>query len=118
MPRLVSLTGLIQVFGQASLTLSYGSPPPPGYPPIFCHFDLTCSYSSDLQLRYKGRDIGYSTHGRIHSWQEPWVYDGRAWDLKSGISAEARHYNSSDEAIQHAVQKLKDKLNSEGLITE
>lgn len=71
-----------------------------------------------LQLSYRGREIHYSARGRIHSWQELWVFDGRAWDLESGISTEARHYNSSHEAIQHAVQKLMDKLENDGLLRE
>ncbi|XP_020603412.1 uncharacterized protein LOC110042390 [Orbicella faveolata] len=74
--------------------------------------------SPSSQLRYKGRVFHFSSRGRIHSLQEPWVFDGRAWDLESGISVEARHYRTSDEANQRAVQKLKDRLKSEGLITE
>ncbi|KAJ7365520.1 hypothetical protein OS493_005630 [Desmophyllum pertusum] len=68
------------------------------------------------QLSYKGREIHYSAHGRFHSLQAPWVFDGRAWDLESGISTEARRYNSSHEATQHAVQKHKDRLENEGLL--
>ena len=71
-----------------------------------------------LQIKYKGRVIQCSSRGRIHSLQEPWVFDGRAWDLESGISVEAHHYPTSAEAIERAVQKLKDKLKSKGLITE
>ncbi len=71
-----------------------------------------------LQLSYRGREIHYSAHGRIHSWQELWVFDGSAWDLESGISTEAHHYKTSQEAIQHAVQKLMDKLESERLLRE
>lgn len=75
-------------------------------------------HSPSSQLWYKGRAIQCSSRGRIHSLQEPWVFDGKAWDPESGISVEAHHYLTSDEAEKHAVQKLKDKLKREGLITE
>lgn len=65
-----------------------------------------------------GRTIYYNARGRIHSFAEPWVYDAGARDLQSGISAEAHHYPTSQEAIQHAVQKLKDTLRSEQLLKE
>ena len=75
-------------------------------------------YSINLQITYRGREIYCSTSGRVHSFQEPWVYDGRAWDIETGISTEAHHYNSKHEAIQHAVQKLKDRLENEGFLRE
>ena len=73
---------------------------------------------SSFQMNYKGRVINYSAKGRVHSWSDPWVYDATARDVQSGISAEARHYDTSQEAIQHAVQKLKDKLQDQGVVTE
>ena len=46
------------------------------------------------------------------------MFDARAWNLESGISTEASHYNNSHEAVQHAVQKLKERLKNEGLLCE
>lgn len=58
--------------------------------------------------------ISYKAQGRLHTLTE-WVYDGRAWDVESGISIEAKHYKSKHGAIEHAVKKLIDKLKDKGL---
>ena len=57
--------------------------------------------------------ISYKAQGRVHKLK--WVYDGRAWDVESGISIEAKHYNSKHGAIEHAVKKLIGKLKDKGL---
>ena len=69
-------------------------------------------------MNYKGRIIHFSARGRIHSWQEWWVYDATAWDEKSQISVEAHRYASSQEAIHHAVEKLKGILRDEGILSK
>ena len=46
------------------------------------------------------------------------MYDATARDVQSGIEVKARHYNTSQEAIDHAVQKLIDKLRNEGFLAE
>ena len=71
-----------------------------------------------FQLTYEGRVIHFASRGRIHSWKDPWVYDATARDLQSGIEVEANHYNTSQEAIDHAVQKLINKLRNEGFLAE
>ena len=59
--------------------------------------------------------ITYQAKGRVHSLQ--WVYDGRAWDVESGISVIDRHYKSKQGAIKHAVKTLIDGLKTEGLVS-
>ena len=54
----------------------------------------------------------------MHSLKELWVFDATAWDLESGISTEARHYLNSHEAVQDAVEKLKERLGIKGLLPE
>ena len=65
-----------------------------------------------FQLNYQGRVIAYQAKGRMHGLQ--WVYDGTAWDVKSGISVTDKHYKSKQGAIEHAVEKLIDVLNARG----
>ena len=67
-------------------------------------------------MNYKGRVINYSAKGRVHSWRDPWVYDATAQDVQSGISAEARHYDTSQEAIHHAVQNSKTNCEMKALL--
>lgn len=71
-----------------------------------------------FQISYKGREIHYRSRGRVHSLKELWVFDATAWDLESGISTEARHYPNSHEAVQDAVEKLKERLGIKGLLPE
>ena len=59
--------------------------------------------------------ISYKAEGRVHKLK--WVYDGRAWDVASGISVKAKHYKSKHGAIEHAVKELIDKLNAAGIVT-
>ncbi|XP_066026494.1 anti-lipopolysaccharide factor isoform X3 [Pocillopora verrucosa] len=66
------------------------------------------------QLNFKGRVIEYKAEGRIHKLK--WVYDGTAWDVESGTSVEARHYKSTQGAIEHAVKKLIDDLKAKGIL--
>lgn len=70
------------------------------------------------QISYKGREIHYTSRGRVHSLQEPWVFDATAWDLESGITIEARHYPRSQDAAYDAVKKLKEELRIKGLLSE
>lgn len=71
-----------------------------------------------MKISYKGREIHYTSRGRVHSLQEPWVFDATAWDLESGITIEARHYPRSQDAAYDAVKKLKEKLRIKGLLSE
>ena len=58
--------------------------------------------------------IEYKAEGRIRKLQ--WVYDGTARDVKSETSVEARHFQSTQGAIQHAIKKLIDDLKAKGIL--
>ncbi|XP_066026498.1 uncharacterized protein [Pocillopora verrucosa] len=66
------------------------------------------------QLKFKDRVIEYKAEGRIRKLQ--WVYDGTARDVKSETSVEARHFQSTQGAIQHAIKKLIDDLKAKGIL--
>lgn len=61
-------------------------------------------------MSYEGRIFCYKAYGRFHSLREPLVFDASASDQKTGITVEAKHYDNDQEAIRHAVEKLKSKL--------
>lgn len=67
------------------------------------------------QLNFKGRVINYKAEGHIHKLQ--WVYEGTDWDIESGTSVKARHYKSTQGAIEHAVKELIDKLKAQGILS-
>lgn len=71
-----------------------------------------------LQVNFKGRTIGYRALGRIHSLDEPWVYDATAWDIESRIKAKVKHYIEREEAIQDAVKEVITKLTAQGLLQD
>ena len=68
-----------------------------------------------VQLNFQGRVINYKAEGRIHKLK--WVYDGTAWDVESGTSVKAKHYQSRQGAIEHAVKELIEKLNAKKILT-
>ncbi|XP_071483735.1 uncharacterized protein [Diadema antillarum] len=70
------------------------------------------------QFEIKGRVVKYKAEGRVHSFKEPWVYDGTAWDIMSGISEKARHYKSKQGAIEHAVVRLMERLKRDNIIKD
>ena len=82
-----------------------------------CCFITLLSFFSHFfsQLNYQGRVISYKAEGRIHKLK--WVYDGTAWDIESGTSVKAKHYQSKHGAIEHAVKELIDKLKANGIVT-
>lgn len=71
-----------------------------------------------MQVNFKGRTIAYQARGRIHSLDEPWVYDVKAWDIESGIKAKVKHYEESEEAIQDAVKEVIKKLKAQGILQD
>ena len=75
-----------------------------------------CSYI--LQVNYKDRTISYRAKGRVHSLDEPWVYDGTAWDIESGIKAKVKHYKQSEDAVKDAVSEVIKKLREQGIIKD
>ncbi|XP_029191279.2 uncharacterized protein LOC114957877 isoform X3 [Acropora millepora] len=70
------------------------------------------------QVNFKGRTIAYRAHGRIHSFDEPWVYDATAWDIESRIKAKVKHYKESEEAIQDAVKEVIKNLEAQGILQD
>ena len=44
------------------------------------------------------------------------MYDASASDQESEITVEAKHYDNDQDAIRHAVEKLKGKLQEKGII--
>ena len=69
-----------------------------------------------LQVRSRGRLIGYEARGRIHSLREPMVYDAEAWDTGTGTRANARHFPDKKRAIQAAVREVTERLKAAGII--
>ena len=69
-------------------------------------------------MNYKDRTIIYVAKGRVHSLDEPWVYDGTAWDIESGITAKVEHYEQSEDAVKDAVSEVMKKLSEEGRIKD
>ena len=67
-----------------------------------------------VQLSFQGRVINYKPEGRIHKLK--WVYDGTAWDVESGTSVKAKHYQSSQGAIEHAVKELIEELKAKKIL--
>lgn len=67
-----------------------------------------------VQLSFQGRVINYKAEGRIHKFK--WVYDGTAWDVESGTSVKAKHYQSSQGAIEHAVKELIEELKAKKIL--
>ncbi|XP_068727700.1 death domain-containing ATP nucleosidase-like [Montipora capricornis] len=70
------------------------------------------------QVNFRGRTIGYRALGRIHSLDEPWVYDATASDIESGIKAKVKHYKESEEAVQDAVKEVITKLTAQGILQD
>ena len=44
------------------------------------------------------------------------MYDGIVRDNESGMEVESRHHNTSEEAIKHALRKLKELLHDKGVV--
>ncbi|XP_077997708.1 anti-lipopolysaccharide factor-like isoform X2 [Glandiceps talaboti] len=77
--------------------------------------DLFNKMTSDKgQIEFKGRTIQWEVKGRIHKLKL--VYDCRAWDVESGTSVHAKHYQSKQGAKEHGVRDLVDQLKAKGLI--
>ena len=60
--------------------------------------------------------INYKAEGRIHKFK--WVYDGTAWDVESRTSVKAKHYQSSQGAVEHAVKELIEKLKAKKILAK
>ena len=44
------------------------------------------------------------------------MYDGIVRDNESGMEVESSHHNTGEEAIEHALRKLKERLHDEGIV--
>ncbi|CAB3982250.1 Hypothetical predicted protein [Paramuricea clavata] len=53
--------------------------------------------------------------GRVHSWNESWVYDGTAKDAAPGLSVK-NHFETADQAIYAATEELFKQLKERKLI--
>jgi len=62
------------------------------------------------------RPVKWKYKARVHSLKEPWVYDGWATDLKTGIKSQAKHYKSAKGAVKHAYEELGKKLVAKGIL--
>ena len=62
--------------------------------------------------------IEYSVSGRVHSFDEPWVYDGTAKDVETGIFAKKKHFEHADEAINAAIEELIKKLRERKILQD
>jgi hypothetical protein len=65
---------------------------------------------------YNGRTIKYSASGRIHSFDELWVYDGTATDVATRFSVKKNHFETADQAIYAAIQELFKQLKEKKII--
>ena len=71
---------------------------------------------NSADMKVEDRDIHVEVKGRFHSLSEPWVWDGYALDVKSGISAQSKHYKGQHGAMEHAVKKLCDKMREKEIL--
>ena len=67
---------------------------------------------------YNGRMIEYSVSGRVHSFEEPWVYDASAKDVESSVFVKVKHFDTADEAIFKAMEKLVKTLKEKKILQD
>lgn len=63
-----------------------------------------------------GRTIHFKAKWRIHSFNEPIVWDATAQDVETGVRVEVKHQDTDKYANQLAVQKLCKELKSRGIL--
>ena len=68
------------------------------------------------ELVVYGRTIRFKAKWRIHSFNEPIVWDATAQDVETGIRVEVKHQDSDKYANQLAVRKLYEELISRGIL--
>lgn len=69
------------------------------------------------KIKYQGRVISCYSRCRIHSLVDFVVYDGIAKDTESGMKMESRHHKTGQDAIEHALRKLKELLRDKGIVS-
>ena len=65
-----------------------------------------------------GRTIRFKAKRRIHSFDEPIVWDAKAQDVETGIRVEVKHQDTDKYANQLAVRKLCKELKSRGILQD
>ena len=65
-----------------------------------------------------GRTIRFKAKWRVHSFDEPLVWDATAQDVETGIRVEVKHQDSDKYANQLAVRKLYQELISRGVLRD
>ena len=68
------------------------------------------------EITVHDRRIHFKAKWRIHSFDEPLVWDATAQDLDSGIRAKVKHYYTDTAANQAAIKKLCTELKAEGIL--
>ena len=63
-----------------------------------------------------GRTIRYKAKWRVHSFNEPIVWDATAQDVETGIRVEVKHQDTDKDANRLAVRKLCKELQSKGIL--
>ncbi|XP_029185678.2 uncharacterized protein LOC114953568 [Acropora millepora] len=68
------------------------------------------------KINYQGRVISCFLRYRLHSLEDLFVYDGIVKDNESGMEEKSAHHKTGEEAIEHALRKLKRRLHDEGVV--
>ena len=63
-----------------------------------------------------GRRIRYKAKWRVHSFNEPVVWDATAQDVETGIKVEVSRQDSDNTANRLAIRKLCEELQSRGIL--
>jgi nucleoside phosphorylase len=68
------------------------------------------------EVEVEGRRVSYKATWRIHSFNEPLVWDSVAQDMETGIKADVSRQYSDKEANKLAIKKLFENMRSEGVL--
>ena len=70
------------------------------------------------EIEVHGRMIRFKASWRVHSFNEPFVWDATAQDAETGIRVEVKHQDTDKDANQLAVRKLCNELRSRGILQD
>ncbi|XP_074630935.1 death domain-containing ATP nucleosidase-like [Acropora palmata] len=68
------------------------------------------------KINYQGRVISCFLRYRFHNLVDLFVYDGIVRDNESGMEEKSKNHKTGEEAIEHALRKLKQRLHDEGVV--
>ena len=68
------------------------------------------------EITVHDRRIKFKAKWRVHSFDEPIVWDATAQDMETGIRVEAKHYDTDRDANLFAVRKLCEALKDKGIL--